>query len=257
MRASVPQALSFIAEAELPSVKVSRAELTHRSGAGVLGAATMQSAIVGSEIISFANGVTPEHRQALANSSLLAQLVAKKAIPEPSKIYEWYDAYFDALSNLGWMIQERELTVHDESSNDFYAHQAILAVAATLLAGAPASLELIRTTLDALRSMDTSSPWITLFNRESQSAKSAKFQVGLASNDQNGQLTVAMMAFGLEATSTITQLLLFKAKTNSVTLRRYKGQVAINTEVLDAIRGALHDKVLAHSQDYIRALPPL
>ena len=50
-------------------------------------------------------------------------------------------------------------------------------VAASLLGPAATTLAVVQATLDALKSMSADSPWITLFNRESQSAKTARFQV--------------------------------------------------------------------------------
>jgi hypothetical protein len=256
---SVRSALQFIEKSELPPEKVDRSELSDRSsgpGSG-LETSAQRTVVVGCDIISFVDGVTPERRQALVNSSLLAQLVAKKRVPNPSRIYEWYDAYFDALGNLGWAVQERGFAVHQQTSENFSAHQAILAVAETLLAGAPASLALVKSTLDALRSMDTTSPWVTLFARESQSANSAKFQVSLVNSDEQGPFGVTMMAFGLEATSTITQVLFFKAKQNSATLRQYSGKITIDTDVLDGIRDGIRKKLLGISENYILSLPDL
>ncbi|MGA2051357.1 MAG: hypothetical protein ABSG96_27025 [Terracidiphilus sp.] len=256
---SVRSALQFIEQSELPPQKVDRSELFNLpAGLGVGHESSAQRAVVvGCDIISFVNAVSSERRQALVNSSLLAQLVAKKRVPDSSRIYEWYDAYFDALGNLGWAVQERGFAVHQQTSENFSAHQAILAVAETLLAGAPASLALVKSTLDALRSMDTTSPWITLFARESQNAKSAKFQVSLVNANEPGPFGVTMMAFGLEATSMITQVLFFKAKQSSATLRQYSGKITINTDVLDGIHDAIRKKLLGISEKYILGLPDL
>jgi len=73
------------------------------------------------------------------------------------------------------------------------------------------SLALVKTTLDALSSMDQHSPFITLFSRESQQAQAVRFQISLAEQSANGGLTVALMAFGLEAKTTLTQVLYFKS----------------------------------------------
>ncbi|MDU6669073.1 MAG: hypothetical protein E6501_10675, partial [Bradyrhizobium sp.] len=45
-----------------------------------------QAAVVGSDVISFVNGVTTEQRQDLINSALLAQLVAKVEVPDANRI---------------------------------------------------------------------------------------------------------------------------------------------------------------------------
>ena len=136
--------------------------------------------MVGSDVISFVSGVTAERREAIANSALLAQLVAKQKAGAGASVEAWYDAYFDVLTNIGWVVQQKSFAVYHEESQSFAAHEAILAVAATLLGNAPTALALVKTTLDALKSMDADNPWITIFDRESQHAQTAHFQISLA-----------------------------------------------------------------------------
>ena len=223
----------------------------------VFDTAKNQAAVVGSEVVSFVSGVTVERRDAIVNSSLLAQLVAKQKVSDPDRIYDWYDAYFNVLTNIGWVVQDKSFAVYHESSQNFDAHKAILAVATTLLGAAPTALALVSSALKALESMDQSSPWITIFSRESQNARTARFQISLAEQDASGQFFVSLMAFGLEAKSSITQVLFFKAKANEATLRHYAGRVTINTNVLDGIGEAIKAKLSGHAVDYIKALPDL
>lgn len=216
-----------------------------------------QATVVGSDVISFVRGVTAERREAIVNSSLLAQLVAKKKVSDPAKVYEWYDAYFDVLTNVGWVAQDRSFAEYHETGENFDAHKAVLAVATTLLGGAPTALALVTSTIKALQSMDESRPWLTVFNRESQTARTARFQIGLAEQDADGDFFVTLMAFGLEAKSKITQVLFFKARKSEARLRHYSGRVTINTAVLDGVRDAVKVKLTGQAADYVRALPDL
>ena len=197
-------ARSFVLGAALPQPRVTRDGAAEAMSLAEMGFETAknQAAVVGSEIQSFVTGVTAERRDALANSSLLAQLMAKNAVPDPTDIDAWYRVYFDTLTQVGWNIQDLEFKQYEEESESFNAHEAILKVAATLLAGAPpAALALVQTTLQALQSMDANNPWITIFSRESQSAQVARFQVSLAEQDPAGQFLVRTMAFALKARS--------------------------------------------------------
>lgn len=252
---SVASARSFVENAELPPVRRTRDAALAATVDLDLDTAKNQAAVVGSEVVSFVSGVTSERRAAIIDSSLLAQLVAKKRVGDPSRIYDWYDAYFDVLTNIGWVVQDRSFAEYHEQHANFDAHQAILAVATALMGAAPAGLALVKTTLDALQSMDASSPWITIFNRESQAARTARFQISLAEQDPSGQFFVTLMAFGLEAQSTITQVLFFRSKASEATLRHYAGRVTIDTDVLDGVRDAIKAKLLSLAADYIKMLP--
>lgn len=214
-----------------------------------------QAMVVGSDIISFVRGVTPERREDIVNSSLLAQLAAKKKVPDMSNVYEWYEAYFDVLLNIGWVIQDRSFVTYTEESENFKAHEAILSVATSLLGPTAASFTVVKATLDALQSMSENSPWITIFNRESQSANTARFQVTQTEQNEKDEFLVSMIAFGLEAQAKLTQVLFFKFKSSEATLKHYSGKVTINSHVLSSIREPIKAKIAAFSNDYVKELP--
>jgi hypothetical protein len=255
---SLRSARDFVDQVELPRVRRTRttAEATEPTPIN-FDTAKNQAAVVGSDIISFVSGVTAERREAIVNSSLLAQLVAKKKTSDPNQIYEWYNAYFDVLTHIGWVVQDQGFAEYHESSDNFEAHRAILAIATTLLGSAPAALALVKTTIDALQSMNENTPWLSIFNRESQTARAARFQISLAEQDPSGQFMVSLMSFGLETTSTLTQVLFFKARASEATLRHYSGRVTINTTVLDGVREAIKAKLTGQINEYVKALPDL
>jgi len=216
-----------------------------------------QAAVVGSDIVSFVKGVTPERREDIVNSSLLAQLAAKKQVSDPGRVYDWYNAYFDVLTNIGWSVQDRGFAAYSEASDNFQAHEAILKVAASLLGPAATTLAVVQATLDALTSLSADSPWLAIFNRESQSAQTARFQVTLAEQGEDEQFVVSLMAFGIEAKATLTQVLFFKFKSSEASLKHYSGKVTINTHVLANVRDLIKTKVAAYAMDYIKALPDI
>jgi hypothetical protein len=99
------------------------------------------------------------------------------------------------LTHVGWVIQDHNFSEYIEPRRDFEANEAIMKIAASLLGPSAATLEVISATLEALKSMKEDSPWIRLFKRESQSAQSARFQVTLAEERDDGQFLISLMAF--------------------------------------------------------------
>lgn len=252
----VTTALQFVTSVELPKPPQRRTEKP-RGRRFNFDTAKNQAAVVGSDVISFVKGVTPAQRSDVVNASLLAQLVAKKKVVEPQTLAEvraWYESYFDALSRIGFLIQDKGFAEYTETSQDFEAHEAIIKVAAVLLAGSPGALMLVKTTLEALKKMSADSPWITLFNRESQSGNTARFQISLVDQDESARFLVSLMAFGLEARGAVTQLLFFKFRTNEVTLNHHSGRVTVNAKLLARVRGQIADKLAAYTEDYIEGL---
>ena len=258
------RAIAFIEDAELPDAGESRMLMEVWRGIGrdadddtltsAFNTAKQQAAIAGSEILSFVEGVTPERRQAILSSALLAQLVAKKQVPDVENFDEWYRVYFDVLSSIGWVIQSATFAEYKEKSGDFDAHEAIINVATGLMGPAATGLALVKTTLEALQSMNQNEPWIKVFRLESHAARAARFQVGLASSAKDGQFTVDLMAFSLKATLDIIQVLFFTSKTSEATFKHRSAKITIDTEVLDAVQDAIRAKLAGLASRYIGAV---
>jgi hypothetical protein len=252
----IARSRQFVRSAVLPPAPPATRSASGNDTAEVaLEAGKTQAAVVGSDLLSFATSVSPQWRQDLINCSLFAQLWAKAEVADPRRIFDWYDSYFGALQQLGWMVQDQGFAVYVETSQNFSAHQAILKVAEGLLMPSAGSLALVKNTLDALSSMDESSPFITLFSRESQQASAARFQISLAEQSADGGLTVALMAFGLEAKTTLTQVLFFKSLASQATLRHCSGKVSVNTPLLEQLRPDLSEQLKEHARSFIRKLP--
>ncbi len=216
-----------------------------------------QAMVVASDIVSFMKDVSIEQREDFVNSSLLAQLVASEKVPDKTDIIEWYEAYFDVLENIGWVSQDRGFSSYTEEPDGLETHEAILKFAEVFLGHSPAALKNVVLTLEALTSMDSSKPWMTIFDRESKHAKTGHFQIALAERGDNDQFLVSLMAFSLKAEATMTQVLFFKIRTGEVELEKYFGKVAHNNEVLSSIRDPLKQKIAAYTNDYIAKLPDL
>jgi hypothetical protein len=252
---SVDKAAEFVRAAALPPIPASLEGVDPVDVS--LSQAKDQATVVGSDVISFVSGVTAEQRQDLINSALLAQLVAKVQVPDGTQIYDWYKSYFEVLKQIGWVIQNEQFATYQTGSEGFEANEAIIGLATTLLGGSPGALAIVKATLDSLRNMDANSPWLTIFNREGQTGETARFQVTLAQPDDRGQFLVTLMAFGLQARSTLTQVLFFKFRSNEAMLKHFSGAVSIDAEVLAAVRDAIRQKLAAHVKAYVRTLPDL
>ena len=254
MTTDVSAARSFVSSLQLP---LPRMGATTTPTVFDFDAAKAQAMVVGSEVVSFVQGVAPEQRADIINAALLAQLRANKVVPEPAGIKDlrtWYQQYFEVLSNVGFVTQQTNMQKYEVNAGGFQAHEAVLEVAATLLTGAPTALAVLTSTVQALKKMDESSAWLTIFNRESRSANTAHFQVSTVDRDATGDLFIAMMAFGLEATSRITQVLFFKFHKTDTKIENNAGKATINATVLAALRPVISQKLIAHAGDYLSKL---
>jgi hypothetical protein len=217
-----------------------------------------QTLVVGSGLIVAAENVPVQTREDLINCTLFAQLAASGAVGDPSKVSEWYEVYFRTLTALGWAQSSSEFEEYAFSSMNAEAHKAILKVLAVLLGPQAAALAVVQTALEALQSMNENSPWITLFDRQSKTGKSAHFQVATAQLEKSGLLQIALVAFDLRATSTLTQVLFFKFSSSSTRLKYAAGKASIYDAVLKDQRAAIAARLSAYRAAYVGqvAFPP-
>jgi hypothetical protein len=249
----IARARSFVVQADLPAPFPEVLGEEAPGDASPFDAAKQQAAVVGSDVVSFVTEVTPEQREDIVNASLLAQLAANKKVPDPQDlkgILDWYATYFDVMSRIGFAVQSKGFAQYVEKGDSFEAHEAIIEIVETALAGAPAAIPLVIKTLESLKKMSQDSPWITLFQRESRSARTARFQVSVADTASSFHV----LAFGIEAKATVMQVLFFKFKSNESTLQHNSSTLTINPTVLAGIRDTVAQKITKYSRDFVAGL---
>lgn len=251
MKVSIQSASQFVQSAEIEAPRGGAEVKAGSTLADSLDAAKEQATVVGSDVLSFVTGVTAAGRDAIIHSSLLAQLVAKKKVPNADNTDAWYEAYFDTLTNVGWVIQERQFAVYEEKEKNFDAHKAVLEVVKVVLGPAAGALEIVTKTINALHSMNENQPWITIFNRESRAGKIGRFQITLVNQETEKDFLVTLMAFSMTAKATLTQVLFFRAKSSEVTLRHTKSQVTIASDIVTGALPALKKKLGLHVSDFV------
>jgi hypothetical protein len=213
-----------------------------------------QSIVVGSQLLVFAKGVEGPARRAIQNAVLLAQLAAQKKDP-PDDYEAWHRTYFDVLSAIGWLIQERSFSLLDGSDAEADVHEAALQLASALMGGpATAAYQIVAATIGALQKLQESDMAIKIFRRETERRQTVRFQIGAAEKDRDGELSVSLMAFRLHASMTLTQVLFFKFKSKDVRLEHFTTRVGVNQDILEKTAGVIADKVAEYSNGYVRML---
>ena len=68
---------------------------------------------------------------------------------------------------------------------------------------------------------------------------------------------MTLMAFGLEAHSTLTQILFFNIHASDDVLKHFQGKVSVNAKILVGVRDEIEKKLAEHVAAYVRTLPDL
>lgn len=207
---------------------------------------------VGAQLTEFSDKVSAELRPLIANSMLLAQLAANKATAQASDVFAWHLKYRDVLSNIGWRIQASDEQVQNVSNQNLGVHKAIIPVLTAMLGPGVAAVSMVVSVLRGLSEMDTSSPWITLFDQSSQSAKGARFQISYVDVDEHGEPAISLLAVGIQADRTITQVLFFKFSAQKAELRKSTSALGTTAARLMADKDVIAGRVQSFISDFVK-----
>jgi hypothetical protein len=243
---TISAARTLIQVAEFPSLQALGADAGAGGGMPEFDQAKNQALVVGSDVLSFTIGVEADFRQAIADSSLFAQLVAIKKVGADADPMAFFNAYFATLAGLGWMVQQRDTSEFTYKGTGFDVHEAVIGVITAFLAPIAGAAAAVVEVLKGLHQMAADKPFITLFDKQSRHAKIGRFQFTYVHHDPEHGLAAEIMAFALDAKENVTQVLFFRLKKGETTLRRSLGTLSIDTVALSEIRPNLAAKVKAY-----------
>jgi hypothetical protein len=213
-----------------------------------------QAVIAGSEVVTFTQSVEADFREAISDSALIAQLAANAKFKLEQDPIAWFDHYYSVLGGLGWTTQSRDTAEYKLNKDGLEVHEAVLDVVKVFLGPIPGAVKLVEIALGSLKKMNQDSPFITLFNKESERANVGRFQFTLVRQEGNSFLADGM-SFALKAQNKVTQVLFFKLHKTKATLRRSLAQVSIGADALEGLRPLLKAKIQAHRSKFLTELP--
>jgi len=212
-----------------------------------------QAVTVGSQIAEFAANVPADMRPRISNSFLLAQLAANREIKDTGGgTKQWYDKYVEVLTQIGWLLESKQMSMREVSTDTLEVHKEIIPLLIAVLgtAAIPVTAVII-SVLKSLADMDKDQPWITLFDRESQRASANQFQMSYASLDESAGPRISLVCFELDASRSLTQVLFFKFSTTKATLRHFGSKLGINPAVFERSIKVVEDRIADYVNDYI------
>lgn len=256
MKRSAAEINNFIEGLDIPLPRATRAGAAAPASAkpAIEFGAGQEVVAVGPQLAEFSDKVSADLRPLISNSMLLAQLAADKATSQSDNVLDWHEKYRDVLAKVGWQVhesQDQERVVKDKNLS---VHKAIIPVLTTLLGNAAAAASMIVTVLKGLEEMDKDSPWITLFERQSQHAKGAKFQLSYVDADPNGEPSIKLLSCAIKAEKTITQVLFFKFSSQRAEMHDRSTQLSTNRDVLLAGKDAISTKVGGFINDFVKGI---
>jgi hypothetical protein len=199
-----------------------------------------EGAVVGSNLLAFADGVSRQNKEDVMDSLLFATLVANKAFNPETQSAEWYTRFTKVLSAVGWFSKSWSFARYRSTHQRFSMDQAAIeilgsAIAAATLPG-PASAAMLKVAADTVSALKAQEKPLRLFERQTKSHNGANFRIGACAESADGTVNLAMGAVNFLTSSNVTDVLFWEW--NSTEVRTFRGE---NTLVLNP-------RVYAHSR---------
>lgn len=199
--------------------------------------------------VSFVSGLTPERQRDVLNSTLLAQLAANKKYDREKATEQWYGFYREVLENLGWVVGNFGFKRFEASGTSVRMDKAALEVIKAIATGN--ELLVLTSTLDALDKANPDSDQIRLFEGNSSSGEDGNFQLATATQDDSGNVSMALGAFYFKADEHRGRFLFWSWSTNSINFYFSTQRVVLNEEIYRTVRQAVVAKLGDHAQTFV------
>ena len=199
-------------------------------------------------IVSFVAGVSPENRQDILDSTLLAQLAAGHLYPDPKDLKQWYEKYTEVLRNIGWSIQANEFSEVASSGSLFEMKNAILGIISAAFGGN--YLAIVTKVLDALKNLSDSDSKIVAFEKNTHSAGKGTFQLAMV-EEINDAVALRMAGFIISTSSAVKRILFFSSKKETATVSSNTMACTLNKETYANVRSTVKQKLGDKAKQYI------
>jgi hypothetical protein len=206
------------------------------------------AAVVDGEVVSFAAGLSLQHRSDVMNSFLLAQLAATKKYNRETQTIEWYGLYHEVLEKVGWVMQAFDFTKFSATGGSATVDSVVLTILGALATGN--QLALVRTTINALQGKASESKAVKLFETASHTMDKGNFQLGIAVDD-GGIVATKLGVFYFHSSQTVTRLFGWTFADSDTSFYQGAETVTLNEDVYGQVRQQIIEKLGDKAQLYV------
>lgn len=192
-------------------------------------------------VLCFPAALTPQQRQDVLLSTLLAQRAASKMVDRVDKPTDWFSIYRDVLSHIGWVAQNFNF-------QPFNAPQAFMIPAVLPRWFNPplpaASMAVVKKAVDSLNGVSVDDERLVIFEALTHSFSAGTQQVGFA-EDSNGDTTLTIVSWSFKTTQNVDRSLSFSFDPAKSQFQVDSQKMTLNAAVYATVRAAVLDKLQA------------
>lgn len=207
--------------------------------------------ITAGNIISFTANLSGQDKEDVNDSILLAQLAASKKYTRTDKPKEWYDLYFEVLTNVGWIIQGEPFSPYKASGSTVTIEKTVIELLSAIASGQVVLI--VKQVLESLKNLHESDRGLVIWDRNTHSNKNGNFQLSGA-NKENSSIALSAANVYFTAKQTDTKFLWFSYSTSDITLDYRNSVLSLNQEIYSTVRNKIKEKLEDRIPAYVQNL---
>jgi hypothetical protein len=211
-----------------------------------------QAMIVDKSLISFVSGLTAENRADILESTLLAQLGAKRKVTDEPDVIGWYKSYIEILTKIGWTMEGGEVQ-HFSAKANVVEIQAVIIDILKAAFGAD-FLQIVTRALDGIKSLADSNGKIDAFEKNTHSESNASFQIAVATQE-GGAVSMNLGTFLITSTNRIKHILFIKLSKDETDLQYASGKLTLDQKIYENIRNLVQKKLNGRATEFVTEIP--
>ncbi|KPX44414.1 Uncharacterized protein ALO68_02963 [Pseudomonas syringae pv. helianthi] len=194
-----------------------------------------QGAVVASNLVAFAEGMSRQSKEDVMDSFLFATLVANKAFNAETQAEKWYGKFNEALSRAGWLSTRWNYARYRATQQRFTMDEVGLeilgsAVTAAALPG-PASLLMLKVAADAVAALKARKEPLRLFEGQTKTHRGGSFRIASCIESDDKTVNLAMGAVSFQADSDVTNVLFWEWQDTHVNTWKGEDNLVLNARL--------------------------
>jgi hypothetical protein len=216
-----------------------------------IGAEPATGAVVGGNLLAFADGLSRQNREDVMDSILFATLKANKYFNPETQTQDWYANFSQTCSSLGWTSTGWSLARYRSSHRRFTMEQAAIEILGSAIAGAtlpgPASAVMLKVAADTVSALKAQEKPLRLFDRQTKSHNGANFRIGACVESPDGGVNMAMGTVNFLTSANVTSVLFWEWNSAEVQTFRGENVMSFNTRHYAIIRKNVQQALAKHA----------
>lgn len=211
--------------------------------------------INGGSICIFDNSLSPQNRDDISNSILLAQLASNKKFNCFSEPVDWYSFYFETLGKIGWNEPDYSFITHSDSGSRINWSKLVLdSIGNTTKNNAR---RLAESGMKAWSNLDPNGKAMLIWSENTIQKKlihgdNQKFEIISSSKSTDGNVVIVISAIFSQVIGQPNGFLSWKEQTEISTS---SCQLVLNEDVYRTVRTAVLEKLGHRPEKFIADLP--